>query len=1346
MPATSSISKRLRKQQLQAYFTSKATTWPLSLGDWIDHVVASVGPDLFCSRPSDIRFGQFQHAFKSWKTGPVYEVLTAELDVCELQSFLDSLRELEDELTYGTFKVFWQRHKRDCRIQEIADQALDAVIEGQTILNRSRKTARAEDIAVELPVPKRPKTTHADSVNESPITGPAYEDHASSTYRDPLPNNQQETEMSNSKLGYSDTFEHISKGPASPLRSIVAQYQELRKIDSLPYHGVLLSGIPRKDRAGIFSNNHVECPPLSLQEDSPAMATLQALSPAAQEQLLQIIKRLLVRKGVEGIAAVAKAEGVLPQDFDDTAEDFERFALLANEMQKCQWSGSKLLMQGTERTSDIWIWRPFYGLIFMPKQGVTVYYGEVQTEASMNGAADRNVDWLVKAEFVGTSVGRHGTELGVGDSLGSLGFHTAEGRQKICKSARSARDMALALPHGQGNLPAVLWILQNHELCIVFRVRVVEANIVVAEYSPAKSAKAAKVFSPQFRRPTLALPTEAPRLSFGERIAIIDRQPMPEHSDISDDTDLPPEPANEIANVQGGNSRTYRSTLLAKLANYLGRQENLQYNGMQQIQGAIDLVLEQLISFVPGGTQTLIGVWLTEADGEGVLDRAVGMGLTFRASCLGGNLSFSESLHAVVEPRVQLILFIPGNSGRRGVFKVPNGALAGGAHIYKLHSGDAEERSLSVHKDKVVSRGGNQHKQLCSHRLQSPQGQQQQQQPSTTSSTPSTTNSTSNISSTVPHIDDTKPDPCFTTYSDAYKQPLMSNSRHPAAHHIVRSHSDPMLSMPRSAYPQSPSDYLPLHLASTNNSTSTNAASVMQRYGPLPPAPSSSSSSSTGQTGPGAYTGTFHDDREYIPSSVQHGMPYGGSGGGFHHHHPFSMSMPGLVGLDQQQHPHLHQHYHLAAAAAAAPHLHLHHQQQSQGYNPQLLGGQQHGFYYQPSPTGTGLPSLPTPVFGNFEDILGATDTYHRVRGFGEQQQQQQQQQERARQQGSSSHDGEDTSSRPTSTGGQQQDASLPTPPFSAPLSGGESDSSIPPPLANPLSPDSQHSDYTSLSYTYRDQEYYDDDMESAACSPQMGMGYLSGTVTPSSTWSVSTSPAGSVSASPSMSLRNLNLGGGAGTLSTVPFHLHQQHNSQHSKSLHQQQQPGQQPQQQQQQQQPGQPRIWRCFIPDCPKTYGTGAGLRYHLRHFHKMTTIPRQPPVRVARVKPDFYPCPKCGKQYGTAAGLRYHKKTFVHAEDGDDLSKRQRPNGGAHQQQGQYQGMATSQSGGSPTPSHSSPLGPASDHQTYASYSDDPNEELDDSLQVLQQLHDMHQHQNHQQQQPYSMTNASSFFSEF
>ena len=72
--------------------------------------------------------------------------------------------------------------------------------------------------------------------------------------------------------------------------------------------------------------------------------------------------------------------------------------------------------------------------------------------------------------------------------------------------------------------------------------------------------------------------------------------------------------------------------------------------------------------------------------------------------------------------------------------------------------------------------------------------------------------------------------------------------------------------------------------------------------------------------------------------------------------------------------------------------------------------------------------------------------------------------------------------------------------------------------------------------------------------------------------------------------------------------------------------------------------RVYACTIPDCPKTYGTGAGLRYHLKTWHK-TISPR-----VARQlqKPANYRCTKCAKCYSSAAGLRYHNKNTVHTPE--------------------------------------------------------------------------------------------------
>lgn len=67
--------------------------------------------------------------------------------------------------------------------------------------------------------------------------------------------------------------------------------------------------------------------------------------------------------------------------------------------------------------------------------------------------------------------------------------------------------------------------------------------------------------------------------------------------------------------------------------------------------------------------------------------------------------------------------------------------------------------------------------------------------------------------------------------------------------------------------------------------------------------------------------------------------------------------------------------------------------------------------------------------------------------------------------------------------------------------------------------------------------------------------------------------------------------------------------------------------------------RSFPCTMPNCHKVYGSGAGLRYHLKHVHRTITD------RAAKIKakPKIVSCPKCpGKTFSTKAGLRYHENT--------------------------------------------------------------------------------------------------------
>ncbi|TPX39735.1 hypothetical protein SeLEV6574_g07014 [Synchytrium endobioticum] len=72
--------------------------------------------------------------------------------------------------------------------------------------------------------------------------------------------------------------------------------------------------------------------------------------------------------------------------------------------------------------------------------------------------------------------------------------------------------------------------------------------------------------------------------------------------------------------------------------------------------------------------------------------------------------------------------------------------------------------------------------------------------------------------------------------------------------------------------------------------------------------------------------------------------------------------------------------------------------------------------------------------------------------------------------------------------------------------------------------------------------------------------------------------------------------------------------------------------------------KVYACTFGDCPKIYGTGAGLRYHLKTWHK-TLSPR---VAKQAQKEAKYICNKCAKSYSSVAGLRYHTTHVQHTPE--------------------------------------------------------------------------------------------------
>lgn len=74
--------------------------------------------------------------------------------------------------------------------------------------------------------------------------------------------------------------------------------------------------------------------------------------------------------------------------------------------------------------------------------------------------------------------------------------------------------------------------------------------------------------------------------------------------------------------------------------------------------------------------------------------------------------------------------------------------------------------------------------------------------------------------------------------------------------------------------------------------------------------------------------------------------------------------------------------------------------------------------------------------------------------------------------------------------------------------------------------------------------------------------------------------------------------------------------------------------------------REWRCFVPTCGKIYTTGAGLRYHIRHYHQMKNVPIRAARKSRKEKQTQWSCSHCGKLYTSYAGLKYHQTNFDHS----------------------------------------------------------------------------------------------------
>ncbi|KAJ3162020.1 hypothetical protein HDU86_005718 [Geranomyces michiganensis] len=218
------------------------------------------------------------------------------------------------------------------------------------------------------------------------------------------------------------------------LEDIVTSYQQQRRTRSLPYHCVLVGGMPSSFKSTIFTNKfRAPRQPASVDAAIEALATMER---SAYSRLVVLVQEHCKDGGVSAVIHCAKAEKLLPGGACTNLLR-ETIDILRTISKR---PVAQLLMQGTERTSDMWIWREFYDLLFLAEIGITIYFGELQAKSTKlarqqhnPAAVGRNEDWVITLESE-TSIGKRGVDIGIGDSLGEHEFDSETGREKICKS------------------------------------------------------------------------------------------------------------------------------------------------------------------------------------------------------------------------------------------------------------------------------------------------------------------------------------------------------------------------------------------------------------------------------------------------------------------------------------------------------------------------------------------------------------------------------------------------------------------------------------------------------------------------------------------------------------------------------------------------------------------------------------------------------------------------------------------------------------------------------------------------------------------------------------------------
>ncbi|KAI8586013.1 hypothetical protein BDZ88DRAFT_319261 [Geranomyces variabilis] len=332
--------------------------------------------------------------------------------------------------------------------------------------SNKKRRKKLELDATSLPVPpantKRKRTVEGERQEEENVD----EEH----------NSSQEYDLVEAELAIPAGLDAAAE---SAWRSIVSA--QTGDPSSLLAHRIFTANVPPdvEKLCAVLQNTMA----FSIEARAPAPMWLSELS-KAQPSVLEKAVDLFLLRGAAGVAKYLSKHDPSITGIDAHDKDLQRALSLLHNIKEAAQKRQLLMRTANERTVDLYVWAEFYKLLYGGEDHLLLHYGEARSESrEVESGSVNNLDILLEDT---RGLGRRGSEIALGESLGPSDLMSVEVQGKIVRGAVVCRDMVLRKA-GEVDVRArpsvkVPYILQSHRHALVFQAEHLFANVVVLNF------------------------------------------------------------------------------------------------------------------------------------------------------------------------------------------------------------------------------------------------------------------------------------------------------------------------------------------------------------------------------------------------------------------------------------------------------------------------------------------------------------------------------------------------------------------------------------------------------------------------------------------------------------------------------------------------------------------------------------------------------------------------------------------------------------------------------------------------------------------------------------------------